>query len=185
MSARAAGAAALAVLLLAGATACDEPGLDAGLDTAQMADSADQVMTNLTTYLTNEGVRQAYLEADTAWVYETAGRTELQEIRVTFFTATGVQTSVITARAGTYNFRTGAMEARDDVLVVRNDGARLTTSLLRFDQARNEVSTDRAYVYDASDRHIEGDGFTSDPSFSNIVTLRPRGRAGQFALPGQ
>jgi LPS export ABC transporter protein LptC len=151
----------------------------------QAADSADQLMINLSTVLTDQGVRQAHLEADTAFVYETAGFTELRAIRVTFFTTTGVETSVLTAREGTYNFRTGSMEARGNVVVVRTDGARLTTSVLRFDPSRNEVSTDRPYTYDAPDRHVEGDGFTSDPAFSNIVTQRPRGSAGRFTLPGQ
>ncbi len=152
---------------------------------AAAGDSADQLMIKLTTYLTNQGVRQAYLEADTGFVYETAGHTELRRLQVTFYTMNGVQTSVLTAREGTYHIRTGAMEARGDVVVVRTDGARLTTSVLRYDQARNEVSTDQQFVYDAPDRHLEGDAFTSDPGFNNIVTQRPRGTAGRFTLPGQ
>jgi LPS export ABC transporter protein LptC len=151
----------------------------------EVADSADQLMIKLTTYLTNEGVRQAYLEADTAYVYEGRGQTELKTIRVTFYTLNGVQTSILTAREGTYTLRTGAMEARGDVVVVRTDGARLTTSVLRYDQARNQVSSDRPYVYDGPDRHVEGESFVSDPSFSNITTQRPRGTGGRFTLPGQ
>lgn len=165
--------------------ACSGTGQGAAVAVEEAADSADQLMINLTSYLTNQGVRQAYLEADTAYVYEARGQTELKSIRVTFYTINGVQTSVLTAREGTYMLRTGEMEARRDVVVVRTDGARLTTSVLRYDQARNQVSSDRPYVYDAPDRHVEGESFVSDPSFSNITTQRPRGTGGRFTLPGQ
>jgi LPS export ABC transporter protein LptC len=171
----------LLTLLLA---ACGGGGQQVG-GYAEAADSADQLMINLTTYLTNQGVRQAFLEADTGFVYETRGRTELRKVRITFYTQNGVRTSTLTSDSGTYNMRTGAMEAQGNVVVVRADGARLSTSLLRYDQARNEVSTDRAYNFVAPDRNIRGDGFVSDPGFTNIVTQRPRGQAGQFALPGQ
>ncbi|HWO87659.1 MAG TPA: LPS export ABC transporter periplasmic protein LptC [Gemmatimonadales bacterium] len=178
-----AGRALVAAFVLVPACGGDRP--DPVAQVQQLADSADQVMIGLTIQITSQGVRQAYLEADTAFVYETRGFTELKTVRITFYTTNGVQTSVLTSREGTYHMRTGAMEARGDVVVVRTDGARLTTSVLRFDQQRNEVSTDQPFVYDGADRHIEGEGFTSDPSFSNIVTRRPRGAAGRFTLPGQ
>ena len=110
---------------------------------------------------------------------------EMRRIKLTFFSTAGVQQSVLTADEGTYLTRTNFMEARGNVVVVKTDGSRLTTSVLRFDQAKNEVSTDQPYVYDSAGRHITGDGFVSDPSFSNIVTQRPRGTAGRFTLPGQ
>ena len=150
------------------------------------ADSADQLMIGVRLYLTNQGVRQAYLEAESAFVYENAGRTELKQVKVTFYrTATGEQASVLTSSEGTYQGRSGAMEARRNVVVVTSEGARLTTSILRYDQTRNQVSTDQAYTYDAGERHVEGQGFVSDPTFSNITTQRLRGTGGGFTLPGQ
>jgi len=180
---------AFAFLLYAGTPvlpyACSGTEQGTAVPIEEAADSADQLMIKLTSYLTNQGVRQAYLEADTAYVYEARGQTELKNIRVTFYTINGVATSVLTAREGTYTLRTGEMEARRDVVVVRTDGARLTTSVLRYEQAKNQVSSDRPYVYDAPDRHVEGESFVSDPSFSNITTQRPRGTGGRFTLPGQ
>lgn len=167
------------------AVACRDAGRDAVAEVQEAADSADQLMIGLTQYMTNQGVRQAFLQADSGFIYENSGRIELKKIRVTFFAQTGAETSVLTGREGTYNMRTGQMEARGDVLVVMTNGARLTTSLLRYDQSKNEVSTDQHYVYEAPDRHIVGDAFVSDPSFDNIVTQRPRGTAGRFTLPGQ
>ena len=37
----------------------------------------------------------------------------------------------------------------------------------------------------APDRHIEGEGFVSDPEFKDIVARRPKGTGGQFTLPNQ
>lgn len=154
-------------------------------DAIQRADSADQLMIGLKQNMTNEGVRQAYLEADTAFIYETRSFIDLINVRVTFFTSTGEQTSVLTARAGKYNMRNSVMEAMGDVRVVRTDGGRLATSHLVFEQNKNEVRTDSAYTYTTADREVQGDGFISDPSFQNIVSRNLRGRAGGFTLPNQ
>jgi len=149
------------------------------------ADSADQIMDNLKTHLTNEGVQTAYLEADSAYVYENRGHTDLKKIRVTFYTPQGVRQSILIADGGWYRMRTGEMEARGNVVITRTDGARLSTSVLTYDQSKNQVSTTEPYTYDRGDQHGRGVGFTSDPAFSNIVTQRLRGAGGSFALPGQ
>ncbi len=181
---------ALALRLAAAAmapalAACGSEGLDRVARVTQAADSADQMMVGVRMYLTGLGVKQAELEADTAFVYETPGTTELRRLKVTFFTTTGTQTSVLTAAEGTYRGQTGQMEARGDVLVIRADGARLTTSLLRYDQTQNRVSTDQAYTYIEGDRRVTGQGFVSDPTFSNVTTQGVRGTGGRFTLPGQ
>jgi len=173
-------AAALPVL-----SACRRSGPDVVAQAEEAADSADQFMTRMTVVLTSQGVRQANVEADSAFVYDNAGRTELRRVHVTFFSVTGVQQSVLTSDSGTYNTRAETMEARGHVVVVRSDGARLTTSLLRYNQNSNQVSTDQPYTYEEGDRRVRGEGFVSDPSFSNITTQAVRGTGGRFTLPGQ
>jgi LPS export ABC transporter protein LptC len=167
--------------------ACSGVGSPDGIRSAHMAaDTADQVMFGVATRLTNLGVKQADLEADSGYMYENAGRTDLRRIKLTFFSTAGVQQSVLTADEGTYMMRTNFMEARGNVVVVKTDGSRLTTSVLRFDQAKNEVSTDQPYTYDTNGNHAEGVGFVSDPSFRNITTSRAHGTSrGGFVLPGQ
>ncbi len=176
----------LVVALVLASAACKDPGRDIMSQVTQIADSADQLMMGVRLYLTDQGVRQAFLESDTAFVYEVSGRTELKRVRVTFFeAATGDTASVLTSDEGTYQQRSGAMEARGDCRVVTSDGGRLTTSVLRYDQAANQVSTDQPYTYVIGDRVVQGVGFVSDPTFSNITTQRVRGSAGRFTLPGQ
>jgi len=149
-------------------------------------DSADQVMWKLRQYLTKDGVRQAYLQADTAFVYEASGRVDLKGVHVTFYSTEGVQQSVLTGKAGTYWTRTNQMSARGDVLVVRTtDQARLRTEFLEYDPTKNEVRTDKPYVADKGAQHIEGVGFTCDPAFINCTTQQARGTAGQLVMPAR
>jgi LPS export ABC transporter protein LptC len=176
---------AVTLALAALGAACGGGSPDAVALARAAADSADQMMVGVRMYLTNEGVRQAYLEADSAFVYEASGRTELKAVRLTFYGRAGEQASVLTSDEGTYRTREGTMEARGDVVVVRADGGRLTTSILRFNQLANQVSTDQPYTYVSADRNVTGNGFVSDPAFTNITTQQVRGRAGQFTLPGQ
>lgn len=171
---------------LAGLAACGRaPKPDAAAQVEAAADTADQLMIGLTQYITENGVRKAYLEADTAFLYENAGRADLKKVKVTFFGPVGDTSSVVTGKFGFYDWRTGKMETREDVLVLLSNGGRLTTSVLRYDQAKNEVSTDQHYVYVAPEQRMEGDGFVTDPALSRFRTQRPKGRAGSITLPGQ
>jgi LPS export ABC transporter protein LptC len=171
---------------LAALAACGgKPKVDAVARVEAAADTADQLMIGLTQYITENGVRKAYLEADTAFLYENAGRADLKKVKVTFFGPAGDTSSVVTGKFGFYDWRTGKMETREDVLVLLSNGGRLTTSVLRYEQSRNEVSTDQHYVYVAPNQNMEGEGFVTDPSLSQFRTQRPRGKAGSITLPGQ
>jgi LPS export ABC transporter protein LptC len=148
------------------------------------ADSADQLMMGLRQNLTKDGVRQAYLRADSAFIYETSGRVDLRKIQVTFFSPQGEQQSVLTGKEGTYWTRTNQMSARGDVVVVRtSDGARLRTDFLQYDAVKGEVTTDKPYVADKGSQHFEGVGFVCDPGFTNCTTEHARGTAGRLVMP--
>ncbi len=161
------GAALLGLLLACG-------GVETPPTTAAAADSADQVLYGLRHNLTVEGVLRAHLEADTAYFYQSAQRADLVGVTVVFFSPEGRQTSRLTSRTGTYDWRTGNMEARGDVMAVTPDGRRLSTSLLRYHRGADQISGPSQFVFDAPDRHLEGESFTADPEFKNVVTTRPR-----------
>ena len=76
-------------------------------------------------------------------------------------------------------------EARGGVSVITTDGRTLTTEKLRYSETKNEVTSDVPFVFDGPNRHIEGEGFVSDPEFKDIVARRPKGTGGQFTLPNQ
>lgn len=136
------------------------------------ADSADQVIFNLRTTLTNQGVSRAQLQADTAYAFDENTRYELDNVHTTFYTTTGAKDGVLTSQRGTYNSRTSQMVARQDVVVVSEDGRRLTTPELIYNQQRNEISSDSAFVMTEPNRRLEGIGFRSDPDMKNIQILK-------------
>ena len=137
-----------------------------------LADSADQVMFGAWFNLTHQGLNRARLNADTAFFFEDNTRVELENVRTTFYDAVGAQDAVLTSRRGTYNTRLGNMVARQEVVVISEDGRRLTTSELIYNQPRNEISSDSAFVMTEPNRRLEGIGFRSDPDMNNIRILR-------------
>lgn len=154
--------------------------------TQAVLDSADQVLVGMSHYVTELGVLRARVRADTAYFFSGTQRAELRNVHVTFYDVNGKPTSTLTSREGTNNWRSGDMEARGNVIVVRDkDGGTMKTEVMYYNQARNEVSSDKDFVFDAPDRHIEGRGFTSDPEFKKITATGPKGTGGQFILPNQ
>ncbi|HET7600822.1 MAG TPA: LPS export ABC transporter periplasmic protein LptC [Gemmatimonadales bacterium] len=179
-TARAAALAAAAALL-----ACGEGGVRPNT-TLTAADSADQVLEGFATYVTSDGVRRSRIEADTAFYYEAAQTAQLRRVRTTFYDPKGAESSRLTADRGTYHAQDGNMEAEGHVVVTAQDGRRLETEALKFDNKANKISTDRTFRFQRGDEHIEGNSFNSDPDFKNVVTDRPRGVAGKgMLLPGQ
>ena len=147
-------------------------------------DSADQVLIGMSHFVTDEGVLRARVQADTAYFYSGTQRAELRKVHVTFYDVAGRPTSTLTSREGTHHWRSGDMEARGNVVVVREkDGGTMRTDVMNYNQARNQVNSDKPFVFDAPDRHVEGEGFTSDPEFRNVTAKRPKGTGGQFLLP--
>ena len=176
------GALMLAALL---GLACTEGGARP-TGVVQAPDSADQVLEGFSHFVTNDGIRRSRVEADTAYFYEGTQVTNLSNPKVTFYDLKGAESSTLTARSGVYRWQDGSMEANGNVVVVSPDGRRLTTDRLRYDNATNQISTDRHFTFDRGDEHLEGNSFRSDPDFRNVVTDRPRGVAGDgLLLPGQ
>ncbi len=153
--------------------------------TVSAADTADQVLIGMSHFVTAGGVQRAHVRADSAFFYSRTQMAELRAVHITFYNTQGGETSTLSAREGTYRWRTGDMEARGNVVVVTPDERRLRTDVLRYSQGRNEVSSDRPFVFDGPGRHVEGEGFTSDPDFHNVVAKRPKGTGGRFTLPNQ
>jgi LPS export ABC transporter protein LptC len=153
--------------------------------TIAIQDSADQVQFGMSHYVTNGGIQRAQVQADTAYFYSPVQTAELRNVHITFYDPRGVQTSTLTSREGTYHWRTGDMEARGNVVVLRTDGATLRTEVIRYSQVRNQVSSDKDFVFDEPTRHIKGTGFTADPDFKVVTANKVTGEGGKFTLPNQ
>ena len=124
--------------------------------------------------------------SDTAYFFDDNTRIELSKVETTFYTASGARDAYLTSHRGTYNNRTGLMIARGDVVVTTEEGRRLTTPELKYDQAMNEIASDSAFVLTEPGRRLEGIGFRSDPNMQNVQILKTKsGNTGTVTLPGQ
>jgi LPS export ABC transporter protein LptC len=149
-----------------------------------LADSADQVLYHTKSVLTDAGVMKAEVYADTAYVFDDNTRVEMRVVRTIFYTATGAKNAVLTSLQGTYNTRTNNMEAHGNVVVVSEDGRRLTTPVLKYAQGRSEISSDSAFTLTDPSRQMTGIGFVSDPNMNNMRCLKAcSGYAGPVSLP--
>jgi LPS export ABC transporter protein LptC len=149
------------------------------------ADSADQVMIRVRSLLTERGVQQGELFADTAYVYDENSRYVLRNVRTTFNTPTGAPNGTLTAREGRYDIRQRVLEGFGDVVVTTTDGKRLLTPHLRFDQARNLVRSDSAYTLIDGTRRSRGIGFESDPNITRFVCKRACVASDNVPIPTQ
>ncbi len=139
---------------------------------AALPDSADQVIYGARTFLTNQGVSNGVLLSDSMYVYDDGARLQLFRMNVTFFTGQGLKDGVLTAKGGAYNSRLSRLEATGDVVVVRDDGKRLTTPQLVYDQARNQIFSDSTFTLVEPARQLTGISFETDPQFRNFKCLR-------------
>lgn len=179
-----AAAAVLALTLLA--TGCNSSKKTPPVSRSALADSADQIMYGARFSLTDQGVMHAQLIADTAYFFDDNTRVELIRVNSTFFTSMGMKNAVLTSRRGTYHTNTGQMVARGDVVVNSEDGRRLRSEELKYDQSRNEISSDSAFVLTEPDRRLQGIGFRSDPNLQNVHVLKAlSGNAGAVTIPNQ
>jgi LPS export ABC transporter protein LptC len=151
------------------------------------ADSADQVIYQMTTRGYENGDRKSHVTADTAYVYQAAQKMDLRRLRVVFFDETGKQSSVLTARTGLYNLTNGSLDARGSVFVESADGRKLTTEHLIYDKSLLQLRSDTAFVYNSRTEQLRGVGFTSDLEFRNVTVDQPTGfqRGAGVAIPGQ
>lgn len=174
--------AVFAVALAAAGAACGSD-LQAPPTTSSMADSADQVFFGVEHHMSQQGIRRATMDADTAYIFEEGVRLELRNVRLTFFTTEGVRDAVLTSREGTYNTRTGQMEARGDVVLVGEDGRRLMSEQLRYDQRADQIASDSAFVSIENDRRLEGIGFRANSDLSRWQCLEACRAGGTVTLP--
>jgi LPS export ABC transporter protein LptC len=156
-----------------------------GAQAAVIPDSSDQVIFGGRVVLNDKGVLGGILLADTVMTYEAVNRLELRQLHVTFFTPQGRKDGVLTSRAGTYNARLARLEARGNVIVLAEDGRRLDTEQLVFDQARNQIFSDSAFVLNRPPQQISGIGFESDPKLSVFKVLRGFKGVAPVKLPPQ
>jgi LPS export ABC transporter protein LptC len=176
----------IGLALVCGAAACKKQGSAPPVSAAAtLADSAEQVMVNIHFLLTDKGVARGELFADTAYIFDENRRYDLRKVRTTFNTATGAKDGVMSADRGKYSLNQQVLEGFGNVVIVTNDGRKITTQQLRYMQGLNEVSSDSAFTLVRPGQTLSGVGFRSDPQLTRFNVLKGAKGAGSFMLPGQ
>lgn len=138
-----------------------------------LPDSAEQIVFGTRVFLTNNSVAKGELLADSSLTYDNGNRLELFQVNVTFFDETGAKDGQLTSREGTYNKRLNRLEARGNVIIVRESGVRLETPQLVFDELRNQIFSDSSFVLnEPPKRQITGVGFESDPQLTKFRVMK-------------
>jgi LPS export ABC transporter protein LptC len=177
--------AALALMSL-GIAACSRQGTAPPVKSGiSLADSAEQVMLNVRSLLTDQGIQRGEMFADSAYIFDDNTRFELRKVRATFNTSTGVKDGTMSGDRGRYNLRQQILEGFGHVVITTNDGKRLTSPHVRYNQAINEVSSDSAFTMVEQGRTVSGIGFRSDPQLNRLQILKGARGRGSFTLPGQ
>ena len=174
-----------AVLMCGALAACGQRGIVP--KQAAIGDSADQVMGNMQTSITDNDVRVLDLKADTARVYQQREVADLETVTVIFYDKSGNITSTVTSKTGSYAIRDKSLDLKGTVVAVTPAGKILHTEHLVYDRIANQVRSDVPFTFTAPEGDGSGTSFESDPTFMNIITSKPKGGAkGKgFLLPGQ
>jgi LPS export ABC transporter protein LptC len=151
---------------------------------ATLADSAEQMLVTTRSLLVDRGVQRGEMFADTVYVFDDNTRFDMRKVRVTFNTATGAKDGTMTANRGIYNVRNGTLEGFGNVVLVSNDGKRLTSPQLKYMQAVNEVSSDTSFTLVRPGQTVSGIGFKSDPQLTRFNIKKGARGSGSFTLPG-
>ena len=92
-------------------------------------------------------------------------------IKVLYFNIKGDTTARVTAKFAKYTKKNNNWELRDSVVVINEDGNRLETEVLNWDQAHDRIYTDRFVKITKEDEITMGTGLESD-SRMRVVKIK-------------
>lgn len=138
---------------------------------------ADLVAFDTEQFITTDGVREAKVVADTAFVYRDSSKVNLRGVHLTVFNEQGQEIAVVTSRRGVLDTETNHMVARGDVVLTVHEGNRVVESEeLHYNPARERIWSDSASVYREGDTVLRGTAFESDLQFQDVRVQNARGQ---------
>lgn len=168
------GAVAVAFLIL-GIGACSEDG-----DTPVVAEDlveieADNVVYGMTQVLTREGVREAVLEADTAYFYQDSSAVHLRGVEMTLFQEDGQERARVIADRGRLDSGSQGMVGRGNVvLTITGEERRIETDELHYSSAGDRIWSDTYTIMEEDGEVTCGSSFRSDLEFQNVYIENAR-----------
>jgi LPS export ABC transporter protein LptC len=170
------------VVALAAATALGACGSDLDTPVANqelLSMEADYVAYGMLTYVTTNGVREARIEADTAFVYEDSSTAILKHMTLVFYDENGVERATVKGLEGDWNQDTNRMVARGEVeLFIHTDSSTIESPEIYYEPELDRIWSDSTTVRTLKDGTVQsGTAFESDMSFENVVIENMRGGA--------
>lgn len=163
------------LLALFAAAAC---GSDS--DTPVVADDlahmdADNVVYGMEQQLTNEGIREGIVLADTAYFYRDSSAVHLRGVEMFMYDESGHERARITAQRGRSEAETENMVAWGDVVLrIPAEERRIESQELHYSADRDEIWSDSATVMVEAGDVSCGTAFRSDLEFRNVVIEEAR-----------
>jgi LPS export ABC transporter protein LptC len=138
---------------------------------------ADYVAFGMLTYVTANGVREARIAADTAYVYENESTAALKQMELIFYDELGKERATVTGIEGDWNQESNRMVARGDVvLFIHADSSTIESPEIFYDPDIDRVWSDSSTVRTMQDGSVQsGTAFESDMSFENLRIENMRG----------
>jgi LPS export ABC transporter protein LptC len=169
--------ATLALLALTGTLAACQP--EATLPAQSTGDlPADQIVYGLRHAMTQEGIRKAVLQSDSAYVVDDGRRFDLHSVNLEFFDETGRRAGELTSIEGEYATATGLFVARGTVVLVTTGpqgNRRLETEELHYDPNADQIWSPVPFVMREGGQTSRGQSFRSDTQFRNFTIQGARG----------
>jgi LPS export ABC transporter protein LptC len=169
---------AFAVLCAAGAlTACGGDTSTPLASSELQSMEADYVAFGMLAYVTAAGVREARIEADTAFIFEEESNAVLHQMRLVFYDEQGNERATVTGTEGDWNRSSNRMVARGDVvLFIHTDSSTIESPEIFYEPDIDRIWSDSATVRTMKDGSVQsGTAFESDMSFENLTIQNMRG----------
>jgi len=168
----------IGMMLLVGWMGGCEPAADvATVPQDYLAFDADGIVFGMEQWITEDGVLQGYVRADTAIQWQDSAAVHLRgQVDLKVLESDGSERAHVTADRGVMDTRTNRMVARGNVvLVIPGDTRRLETQELHYDPQGDRIWSDSSFVHRHRGQVTRGRAFTSDLEFRNFTIL---GRGG-------
>ena len=158
---------------------CDEPDntVIASADLQEIG--ADNVVFGMVSFMTDRGIREGRVEADTAYMFADSAKAKLHQMKIVFYNENGTARATVTGTSGEWDQNTDRMLSQGDVLLlVHTDGRRIESAELNYDPSQNRIWSDSTTVQTLANGTVtRGSAFQSDMEFTNVRISNIRGSA--------
>jgi len=160
------------------ALACQDPTETSIAGEALTEISADQIIYEMETFLTKEGVRTGQLRADSAHLFNDSASVHLFGVNMILFNDQGGERARVVADSGRLDERTERMVAWSDVVATIPEGnRRIESDELYYDPNANRIWSETPTTFREGTRVTRGSCFESDLQFQNRRVCSIRGSA--------